>query len=305
MKTAIKTCVLLVLLAPAAILSGQEVIEEIEKIEVITDVTGGGSDWESDNWATVERGINVLKPRMLRKNSLLFLVEHRTRKQPDSDSFHDLAGFDAGGLKIGLGLRYAPLDNLEMGFYRLNSQSEFFDTWEFDLKYRLLSQRSHGIDLAARTGVSWFSQGGIEDASGFFGQLLAGGKIGRHLRLGSGVLLHTESSSELKSTVDDEYSLALLSFIPAIVSGLGMASTHTSASSEFVERMLLHRNLNIAAGVVLLSALVVRIKFGLVVGGKTRLVYLALVLAAAGLMGYGSHLGDEIVWGEGFLPVPF
>jgi uncharacterized beta barrel domain-containing protein DUF5777 len=209
MKTLIATCAMLVLLAPATILTGQEAIEEIEEIEVVTDVSGGGSDWESDNWATVERGINVLKPRMLRKNSLLFLVEHRTRKQPDRDSFHDLVGFDAGGLKIGLGLRYAPLDKLEMGFYRLNGQSELFDTYEFDLKYGLLSQQSHGIDLTVRTGLSLFSQSGIEDASGFFGQLLAGGKIGRHLRLGSGVLLHTESSSELKSVADDEYSIAI------------------------------------------------------------------------------------------------
>jgi uncharacterized membrane protein len=99
--------------------------------------------------------------------------------------------------------------------------------------------------------------------------------------------------------------VTMLSFIPAIVSGLGLASSHSTASNEFVEQMLLHRNFNIAAGVVLLSALVVRIKFGQVAGSKTRLVYFALVLAAAGLMGYGSHLGGEMVWGKGFLPVPF
>ncbi len=209
MKKMITACAMVVLLVPASILTGQETIEEIEEIEVIGNVSEGGNNWESDNWATIERGINVLKPTTLRKNSLLFLVEHRTRKQPDQDTFHDLAGFDAGGLKIGLGLRYAPHENLETGFYRLNGQSELFDTYEFDLKYRLLSQQAHGIDLAARAGLSWFTQSGIEDASGFFGQLLAGGKISRHIRIGSGVLLHTESSSALKSTADDEYSVAV------------------------------------------------------------------------------------------------
>jgi uncharacterized membrane protein len=99
--------------------------------------------------------------------------------------------------------------------------------------------------------------------------------------------------------------LTLLSFIPAIVSGLGMASAQGSASSEFIERMLLHRNLNIAAGLVLLSALVVRIKTSQAAGSKNKLVYFALVMVAAGLMGYGSHLGGEMVWGVGFLPVPF
>ncbi len=209
MNKIINTFAVLILLAPPAILTGQQAIEEIEEIEVVTDTTGAGNNWESTNWATIERGINLLKPRTLRKNSLLFLVEHRTRKQLDRDIFHDLAGFDAGGLKVGLGLRYSPLDKLETGFYRLNGQSELFDTYEFDLKYMLLSQQDHGIDLAARAGLSWFSQRRIEDASGFFAQLLAGGRISRHVWLGTGILLHTQSSSELKSALDEEYSLAL------------------------------------------------------------------------------------------------
>ncbi len=99
--------------------------------------------------------------------------------------------------------------------------------------------------------------------------------------------------------------LTLLSFIPAIVSGLGLASTHGSAADEFIERMLLHRNLNISAGVVLLSALAVRMLTSQAAGSKARLVYFLLVLAAAGLMGFGSHLGGVMVWGEGFLPLPF
>jgi len=199
----------LCLTLPGAYLYAQQAAEEIEEIEVVEDAARGGADFESTNWPVVDRGINVLKPSTLRKHSLLFLVEHRTRKQFDRDSFQDLAGFDAGGLKIGLGLRYAWLDNFETGFYRLNGTNEIFDTYEFDAKYRLLRQQDHGIDLAARAGVSWFSQGKVEDASGFFGQLLLGRRVNGHLRLGSGVLLHTESSSELKTLSDEEHSVAV------------------------------------------------------------------------------------------------
>ncbi|MBW7996128.1 MAG: hypothetical protein FVQ81_06055 [Candidatus Glassbacteria bacterium] len=209
MKNLILLTAAVAMLAFAATLPAQEAVEEVEEIEVVQDVSQDETGWESDNWATIERGINVMTPRTIRKNSLLFLVEHRTRKQFDQNSFHDLAGFDAGGLKVGLGLRYAPADNLELGFYRLNGQSERFDTYEFDLKYRMLRQDVHGIDLAARAGLSWFAQDMIDDASGFIGQLLAGGKLNKHLRIGTGLLLHTESSSELKNSAEKEYSVAV------------------------------------------------------------------------------------------------
>lgn len=99
--------------------------------------------------------------------------------------------------------------------------------------------------------------------------------------------------------------ITLLSFVPAIVTGLGIASSHGNAAREFVEKMILHRNYNIAAGVVLLGALAVRAVIGQDAGPKARTGYLVLVLAAAGLMVFGSHLGGEMVWGEGFLPLPF
>ena len=190
-------------------LLAQKKAEEVEEIEAVQDVSQAGDDYESDNWPVLERTINVLTPLTLRKHSLLFLVEHRTRKPFDRDTFQDLAGFDAGGLKIGLGLRYAPIDNLETGFYRLNGTSEIFDTYEFDAKYRLLHQKEYGVDMAARVGVTWFNQGKVKDASGFFSQLLLARRLNKHVRLGTGVLMHTNSSSELKTLADKEQSVAI------------------------------------------------------------------------------------------------
>jgi hypothetical protein len=197
----------LVLAIPVVL--AQDDVEEIEEIEVVTDVSEAEDVFDSTDWPVLERGINVLTPRTLRKNSLMFLVEHRTRQEFDRNSFEDLAGFDAGGLKIGLGLRYSFTDDLETGFYRLNGTNEAFDTYEFDLKYWLLRQKKHGVDLAARGGATWFSQGKVEDASGYFGQLLLGGNLNKHFRIGTGLLAHSESSSELKTLSDEEYSVAV------------------------------------------------------------------------------------------------
>lgn len=198
---------LICLFAP---LSAQQEVEEVEEIETVESVSAGrAGGFESENWARIERGINIPGPLTMRKNSMLFLVEHRTRQDAGEESFHDLAGFDAGGLKVGLGLRYAPAERLEVGFYRLNGQTEIFDTYEFDLKYGLLTGEAHGLDMSARAGVTWFSQPDMEDAAGFFAQLIGGKRLGRHVRLNSGVLLHTESSSARKSVVDDEYSVAV------------------------------------------------------------------------------------------------
>ena len=219
MKRVLPALFLMFLLQSNAVLFAREAVEEVEEIEVVENASQADDDFDSSNWPVLERGINVLTPRTLKKNSLLFLVEHRTRKQFDRDSFEDLAGFDAGGLKIGLGLRYAFTDDLESGFYRLNGTNEVFDTYEFDLKYRLLRQNKHGVDLAARGGVTWFSQGKVEDASGFFGQLLLGSQLNRHFRVGTGVLIHSESSSELKTLADDEESVAVPVQLEARING--------------------------------------------------------------------------------------
>lgn len=100
-------------------------------------------------------------------------------------------------------------------------------------------------------------------------------------------------------------ALTVLSFIPAIVSGLGIASAHANASAEFTEHMVLHRNLNIASALVLLVAGVVRLALGKNAGTGARIGYFVLVLAAAALMVVGSHIGGEMVWGEDFIPSPF
>ena len=185
-----------------------EEIEEVEDVQAVGELQAPAL-WEREDFPVLERGINVLTPKTLRKHALFFLVEHRARKALKSNAFHDFLGFDSGGLKVGLALRYGFTDWLEGGLYRLNGQTEVFDTYELDLKARLLDESVSGVALAVRSGYSWFPQALGEDASGGFAQLLVGKYLCRHFKIGTGLLYHSQSSGEVKSTLDDEFSVAI------------------------------------------------------------------------------------------------
>jgi hypothetical protein len=171
-----------------------------------------GGSIEVTEWdvaAVSDRAVNLLMARPIEPGTFLFVVTHRARQSLTDHAGRDFLGLDAGGLKIGLGLRWGALDGLDVGVFRLNGTAEIFDTVEFDLRYRLFSQERLGIEVALRPGVSWFVQPNQEDASGFFGQLLTSRQLGRRVALGAGLLYHGESSGDRKTTADDEQSMAL------------------------------------------------------------------------------------------------
>ncbi len=182
-----------------------------EQVETVTAVEPGGrySFWDSPNLAQVRRGINVENAATLERGRLLFSVDHRTRQPVDNDPVDNMAGFDGGGLKVGLGLRYGLLDRLEAGFYRLNGTLEAFDTYSLDLKYALLEERRQGIALAVRAGVCWFSEDRPQGESGELLQLLAHRTFGDRVRLGTGLLYHSESTGPFKPAGADDWSLAV------------------------------------------------------------------------------------------------
>jgi hypothetical protein len=169
--------------------------------------------WDLESYAQDERGVNALTAKTTPQRSLLVLIMHRARESFTEDACDDYFGFDAGGLKIGLGLRYGVLDRLDLGMLRLNGTAETFDTCEFDFRYRFLDQEIHHLDLALRTGISWFKQPEDEDASGFFGQLLASRQCGKRLLIGAGALYHSESSGDRKSSDDEDASAAVLGLV--------------------------------------------------------------------------------------------
>lgn len=184
----------------------EEEVEEIEEVEV----EGEDPRWDPSRVVQMDRAVNLMYAETVRRRSLVLFVDHRTFSPAFSkDTWHDLFGFDAGGLRIGLGLRYGILDGLDAGIYRTSNAGDPFDTYHFDLKWRFLRADRHFLDLAIRAGLSWFSQRNAPDAVGGFGQLLVSRTLWRRLTLATGLMFHSDSSSDQKRDTDTEWSLAV------------------------------------------------------------------------------------------------
>jgi hypothetical protein len=188
-------------------LAGDSVQHDMAEVEMVTVLDD--PEWEEGFLVRDDRAVNALTAQTVRKNAILFVIMHRARQSFAEEGRGDFLGLDAGGLKVGLGLRYGILDNADLGVLRLNGTAEVFDTYELDARYRVLDRRRHLLDLALRAGLSWFAHPGAGDASGVFAQLLGGQKFGRRLTAGAGLLYHADSSGDRKSTDDDDGSLAL------------------------------------------------------------------------------------------------
>jgi len=171
--------------------------------------------WSSESWrdpakySSLERGLNVYTARTTRPMSLLITIDHRARQPFTKDAWRDFLGLDAGGLKIGLGVRFGILRDLEVGIYRLNGTNEIFDTYELDARWRFLRQSKHHLDVAVRAGLTWFSQPKMDDAVGAFGQLMATRTLWRRLTLSLIVAVHSDSSGPEKSNLDTAWSLGV------------------------------------------------------------------------------------------------
>jgi len=153
--------------------------------------------------------VNLALARTTRPRTLLVIIDHRVRQPFTEDAWSDYFGFDAGGMKIGLGLRYGILRDLDVGMQRVNGTYEVFDTYELDLRWRFLRQSRHYLDAAVRAGITWFPQPDLPDALGGFGQLLATRTLWSRLTLSLAVLFHSESSGPEKSNLDTAWSLAV------------------------------------------------------------------------------------------------
>ena len=95
--------------------------------------------------------------------------------------------------------------------------------------------------------------------------------------------------------------MACLSFVPAAVSGFLRADA-MKADPEILAFMIPHRNLNIAAGVLCLTALALRVAGRRGFGGGIRWTFLLLIAAAAALLMVAGHLGGKMVFGPEYLP---
>ena len=118
-------------------------------------------------------------------------------------------------MKIGFGLTYGLMDNLEVGVYRINGTVERFDTYQFSGKLHALRETDHRLDLAVLGGGTVFTIDDEEDDSGGFGSLLLGRSFSKYLYVSAGGLFHSNSSSFDKTGNDEEDSTSVLGSVTA------------------------------------------------------------------------------------------
>lgn len=199
--------------------AAEEEVEELDASQVQVRTRAGASEFWTDAYPQIDRGVNLPLPQPVRRGAVVLVVDHRTHKPFTENTWHDYFGFDGGSLKIGLGLRFGVWHGLDAGVYRLNSATERFDVYEFDARYQLLRQARHIVDLGLRGGVTWFSQQDAEDAVGFLGQLLLARRLFNRLTLATGLLFHSESTNGVKSAQDDNWSLATMALVDVRILG--------------------------------------------------------------------------------------
>jgi hypothetical protein len=190
-----------------------------------------------DEYPSMDRGLDHLNAHMLRRRNFSTLISHRNREGILQSPFSDLLGFDGGGLKIILGLRYAFLDDLDVGFVRQNGVLEIFDTWEFDVRYRLLRQSGgRPFDLAVRLGVDWFNAPN-QNAAGVLAQLLLTRRIADRALVTAGLLFASNSSGPTKGLKDaPASSAAMLQLDLRLSDSLAFDIEYTQNIAGFHER---------------------------------------------------------------------
>ena len=189
-------------------------IEVLSEVVDLQETQDPAAAWYGKGFPEPIRILALPTARVVRKGGFDFVIDHRAgtpiynkdSKQPWSDMWNNFLGFDSQ-IQVGLGLRYGVIDNLDVGMYRAGSSART-DTYEFDARYQALHQEDMGIDLAARAGVTWFSQPNAEDAHGFYGQLLATRLLVNRILISAGALYHSNSTNDSKYNQDKKWSTA-------------------------------------------------------------------------------------------------
>ena len=168
--------------------------------------------WFGPGAPQLERVLDHYTARVSRAHTFTTLIAHRNRAGILEAPGRDLVGFDSGGLKVGLGLRYGVADRVDFGVYRMNGTYERYDTYEFDARVQLFRQDEHLLDLALRTGYSVFVDPDRPAASGYFMQLIADRLAFERWLLGGGIIYHSSSSSAYKGKQDAGSTTAFYAF---------------------------------------------------------------------------------------------
>ncbi len=197
--------------APAALPAPSLAKPAESDIEVLTEVVDLQEEtapdpraaWYGPSYPALVRILDLPTARTHRPGGWELVIDHRSTqpiynsssKTPWTDMGRDFFGLDEP-LRVGLGLRYGVVDDLDLGLYRAGSLGT--DTYELDARFQVLHQADRFVDLALRAGVTWFSQPKAEDASGFYGQLLADRLFLNRVLVSAGAFYHSSSTNATK-----------------------------------------------------------------------------------------------------------
>jgi len=178
---------------------------------------------DAESHVCPDRVFALFLPQVIPLKSLLLTIEHRGSSPAFDHPFRDFLGLDNGGLKIGLGLRYSPLEHLDVGFRRANNVYELWDTYEFDGRYQFLEETAQVVDAAVITGFTWFYQYNAPDASGLYLCGIFGKSFLDQFYASTGIMVHSYSTYMYKDSTADASSIAIpLSFTFSTQVGLSL-----------------------------------------------------------------------------------
>jgi len=121
--------------------------------------------------------INLPSVEVPPNGTLTFLVTHRFEQPLQDGDIHNFFTLDSGNT-WGFGLWYAPVKNLNVGFYR----SSYLDVYEASAQYQLPKLGGFGASL--RFGEDWRTQPGVASPhSNFFAQAILAYSFGPYVRL--------------------------------------------------------------------------------------------------------------------------
>ena len=230
------------------------------------------------------RIINLPSADAPRRGTLTVLFTHRFSQPVEESDIHSLYSFDSGA-DIGIGLAYAPIDNLDVALYR----SSGLDVYELDVKYHVLS--AGPLSAAVRLGGDWRTEANLQNRNGIFAQAILGLSIGSRVRL-TAVPTYVSKTSGQRFVSPKPFYENLFS-VPAAVS---IAVTRSINLQGEVEPRLGKADSRGVAWIAAIEKTVVRHRFAFTVGnqrGTTVDQYISTDFS--GLPPHGYYLGFNLV----------
>ncbi|MEP6768080.1 MAG: DUF5777 family beta-barrel protein [Acidobacteriota bacterium] len=230
------------------------------------------------------RIINLPSADAPRRGTLTVLFTHRFSQPVEQSDIHSLYSFDSGA-DIGIGLAYAPIDNLDVSLYR----SSGLDVYELDVKYHVLT--AGPLSAAVRLGGDWRTEANLQNRNGIFAQAILGLSLGSRVRL-TAVPTYVSKTSGQRFVSPKPFYENLFN-VPAAVS---IAVTRSINVQGEVEPRLGKADSRGVAWIAAIEKTVVRHRFAFTVGnqrGTTVDQYIATDFS--GLPSHGYYLGFNLV----------